>query len=190
MDTILCAEVKTDTSLPAASREGLVTPPDFIDGLPSDMWESILNINEQHSHIESARGSEGIGQQQDKVRPQHTFVLGGKRSPLNRFISLQKWEGVVLEIDEECFSARLSNFKKQDDEEICEIYLSEISDEDKNLVTPGAVFYWSIGYHTDMGGQRKRSSIIRFRRLGIWTTHDEKQANDFADETIKLTGWV
>ena len=52
--------------------------------------------------------------------------------------------------------------------EEAEILKSEISDEDLSYIELGAVFYWNIGYHVDSSGQRRRASVIRFRRLPVW----------------------
>ena len=53
---------------------------------------------------------------------------------------------------------------------------SEIYDEDLSLIQDGSVFYWSTGYHVNFSGQRKRASIIRFRRLPVWTPMELKEA--------------
>lgn len=105
------------------------------------------------------------------------------------FISLQKWQGVILDVFEETFLARLSDLDQQDPDEEAEILLDELSDDDLPLVSPGAVFYWHIGYHVDRSGQRKRASIIRFRRLPMWTAEEIEAARNDAEQTISRIGW-
>lgn len=84
------------------------------------------------------------------------------------FKVLQKWEGYVLEIDNEVFRARLIPISGQEDIQEAEIYLSEVTEEDRDLLEPGAVFYWSIGYLVRPSGTL-RASLIRFRRLPAWS---------------------
>ena len=92
-----------------------------------------------------------------------------QRSLLTRFLALQKWEGVVEEKNGDFFSARLVDLAGQKRDEYAEFSYDEVSREDLSLLEPGSVFYWTIGYYIAWGGQRQRSSQIRFRRLPAWT---------------------
>ena len=103
--------------------------------------------------------------------------------------SSERWEGVVLGIERDVFRARLVDLDRQTPDEEAEIYLSEVSDEDRVLVEPGAIFYWSIGYYTDRTGQRMRRSLVRFRRLPTWTKSELDEARREAEKTSKLLGW-
>lgn len=93
-------------------------------------------------------------------------------------------EGYVIDVNEEVFQARLVPIIGQVDEQEAEIYISEVTEEDRSMVKPEAVFYWSIGYLEKLSG-RSRKSIIRFRRLPKWTTREihtaEKRVNDLKD---------
>jgi hypothetical protein len=105
------------------------------------------------------------------------------------FISLQAWEGVVLEVMSDSFMARLVDLTNRGADEEAELPMNEISDDDKTLVRPGAIFYWDIGYHTNYSGQRMRSSLIRFRRLPAWTQREIEAAKREADRIGKALGW-
>ena len=61
--------------------------------------------------------------------------------------------------------------------------IQEISESDRGLAMPGAVFYWSVGYEDSLQGQRTRKSTIRFRRLPTWT---EKELNKARQEAHSL----
>jgi len=104
------------------------------------------------------------------------------------FRSLQKWRGSVISVFNDSFLARLEDLKKDSADEEAEIFLAEVSDEDLELVIPGAVFYWTIGYQVDPSGQRRRSSIIRFRRLPVWTQSDLDSATDRAERALTALG--
>jgi hypothetical protein len=91
------------------------------------------------------------------------------------FLPIQKWEGCVTEVGKDTFWARLSTIFGEGDDQEAEIYLEEVDLEDRTLIKTGAVFYWTIGY-LDRPSGRQRSSILRFRRLPVWTTQDLAKA--------------
>ncbi|MEA3359623.1 MAG: hypothetical protein U9R17_09510 [Thermodesulfobacteriota bacterium] len=105
-----------------------------------------------------------------------------------QFTSLIKWRGVVLEIHKDCFLCRLVDQDGNSPDEEAEILLSEISDEDFQLIDIGAVFYWSIGYQINPSGSRTRSSIIRFRRLPVWRSEELSEAQKKAEKTLIKLG--
>jgi len=88
----------------------------------------------------------------------------------NNFVSLQKWEGYVLNVEEDVFNVRLVDLTNNGTDEEAILHLEDVSEDDKDLVIPGAVFYWNIGYMDTVSGQRCRSSIIKFRRLPQWSS--------------------
>ncbi|MBF0320870.1 MAG: hypothetical protein HQL01_13810 [Nitrospirae bacterium] len=102
-----------------------------------------------------------------------------------RTVSLQKWEGYVLEIFEDTFIARLIDLTNESPDEEAEFYIDDLSGEDKELLQLGAVFYWNIGYHIASGGQRTRGSTIRFRRLPAWRKEDIKSATQKAERLLE-----
>jgi hypothetical protein len=91
---------------------------------------------------------------------------------IDRFNSLQKWEGHVLRREGGSFIAVLIDLTNPSTvEEEAEIPIEEIEPDDRELVVPGAVFYWNIGYYDKTSG-RQRTSLIRFRRLPHWTREE------------------
>ncbi len=100
------------------------------------------------------------------------------------FTSLQKWEGYVVEVHEDLFIARITDLDGMHEDEEIEVMFSEISEDDRERIAPGAIFYWHIGYEAERGTV-KRSSIIRFRRMPRWTQSDIRKAASF-HEKIKL----
>ncbi len=110
------------------------------------------------------------------------------RSP-EQFTALQKWEGVVLRIQDETFSARLSDLTTAHADEEAELPIAEVSAADRDLLQAGAFFYWTIGYLDDRYGQRQRASRIRFRRLPAWTHEEVEAARREADALAEQLGW-
>lgn len=108
--------------------------------------------------------------------------------PKGRSVSLQKWEGTVTGIRDDAFFARLKNFSYELPDEEAEFSIEELSPEDRPLLRIGAVFYWNIGYYDSPSGQRKKESIIRFRRLP-WTRKEIEDATRRAAEIRDYLGW-
>ena len=117
------------------------------------------------------------------------MLLKNKLSKMDSFISLQKWEGVVLEIKDETFKAELNDLKKIGIKEEAEIYIEEISPDDKDLLKVGNSFYWHIGFYDKASGERTRTSFIRFVRLPKWNKLEIKLAELEADKLQIDLNW-
>ena len=102
------------------------------------------------------------------------------------FVSLQKWEGVVTDIREDFFTARLINLTNNAPDETAEFPLEEISEDDHPLLKEGAIFYWNIGYRNKYSGQRERVSLVRFRRLPVWQKDEINAAQKEAENLLEI----
>lgn len=110
------------------------------------------------------------------------------KSP-DRFVALEKWEGCVVEVGKDSFTALLTDLRGAVADQEAEFpILDEVSPEDIDLVQPGAVFYWTIGYHSKPGGTRSHSSEIRFRRLPSWSEAEIADAKRIAAGWKKALG--
>jgi hypothetical protein len=90
---------------------------------------------------------------------------------VTQIVSLQ-WEGIVTELLPDTFLADLIDLSDRSKPcEIAEIPLVEIPDADQELLQPGCVFYWIIGFQTTLGGQKSRMSEIHVRRNPKWPQH-------------------
>ena len=125
----------------------------------------------------------------DAVRVElHNFRPMARIAPeegRERFQALQKWHGHVLEVREDTFVARLTPTAGEGPEQEAELYVEEVAADDRWLIEPGAVFYWSIGY-LDRPSGRLRVSILRFRRLPAWTYRELSSARQRANEFKNL----
>jgi len=120
-----------------------------------------------------------------------TSVVFLKREPIrqNRFVPLQKWEGIVLQVLGDSFFARLVDLTNGGMDEEAEFPIEEVSDADRSFITPGAVFYWNVGYIDNVSGQRTRASVIRFRRLPVWRPEELERAKLKARHLSDLLDW-
>jgi hypothetical protein len=101
------------------------------------------------------------------------------------FQAMQKWEGHVIEVGRDTFSARVVPIVGEGPDQEAEIYIQEVSPDDRVLIEPGAVFYWSIGY-LDRPSGRLRASVLRFRRLPVWSKRELESVRDKANKLRDL----
>jgi len=104
------------------------------------------------------------------------------------FIPLQRWEGTVIECQEETFFARLTDLTTDGPAEEVELLLDDVPEEDRPLVEPGAVFYWAIGHLVKPSGERPRISNLRFRRLPVWSASELDAARERAADVAEVFG--
>jgi hypothetical protein len=194
LDTSL--QEQPDTS---AATTHVITNVEFAESLPKEHVLSYL----VHASPDSSGGDvyETLARQtvdleglntiatEEERRPRHVIYLRTKPRQ-SAFISLQKWEGVVLDVMADAFLARLVDLTRTGPDEEAEFALDEISAEDGPLVKPGAIFYWNIGYLNSYSGQRTRASIIRFRRLPAWTRKEIETARREATRIKTELGWT
>lgn len=103
------------------------------------------------------------------------------------FSLLQHWEGTVATIAGDEFVATLRDLTDpSQSEEQASFPLDAVPDPDRDLLLPGAVFYWAIGYEVTVTGTRKTVSMLRFRRLPAWTKSDILSAKAEAERLLRL----
>ncbi|MYE87134.1 MAG: hypothetical protein F4X31_12950 [Gammaproteobacteria bacterium] len=117
-------------------------------------------------------------------------LKGTSRPPRPHLHPLQEWEGYVLSVGPDSFTARILDLTagSTHEEEEAEIPIQEISDRDRPRIQSGAIFRWVIGYERSTSGVRKRVSVIVFRDLPAITERDLQEGRAWADETRQLLG--
>lgn len=113
--------------------------------------------------------------------------------PLVSFEPLQEWEGRVAGINpgEKTFTATLIDItaRRKYEDEFAEFPISDVSDDDRHFMRPGAIFRWLIGYERLPSGTKRRVSSVVFRRLGEWSRSDLSQARQYAEELVRGITW-
>lgn len=106
------------------------------------------------------------------------------------FVAMQEWEGYVIEILDDVFTAHLIDKSSGDisDPEEAEFPISDVSDDDMDLLTTNAIFRWSIGYIRDRGTKIRASQLV-FRRLPQWREHDLQDACEKAEQLANSIPW-
>ena len=100
---------------------------------------------------------------------------------------LQIWEGTVLNIDIESgtmntlLNAKMGVVPRH----TADIDLQWVSEQDKELLKPGAVFYLTLYKRTKLGGSIENSQELRFRRRPTWSSSELKHIKASASELLK-----
>jgi len=83
----------------------------------------------------------------------------------DRFMETVSWQGYIESISEKekAIYGRMRELYKNGTDESVEFDFNDVSDDDKELVKIGAIFYYSIGYALRKG-QRIKMAILRFKR--------------------------
>lgn len=100
----------------------------------------------------------------------------------------QHWTGIVESIGKDYFSAKLVDKNDHGTYEIGEFDKAEVSPSDYELLSLGAVFYWSVGYASE-NGQIEKRSLLRFKRSIGFTCDDIDKISDEADLLNKSINW-
>jgi hypothetical protein len=115
-------------------------------------------------------------------------VIGSPEARSERFTLLQKWDGVVLEVDAESFTARLLDSQGQMPPQQATFSRDEVSREEEPQIAVGAPFVWTIGYR-HVGATRQRNSTMYFRRLPPWSSDEINAARKRAEKVRSAIGW-
>lgn len=101
-------------------------------------------------------------------------------------IPLQLWEGSVLQIDKAAgvmhvmLDAKLGQVPRH----TADIDLEWVSDQDEDLLLPGAVFYLTL-YKRTRHGSIENSQELRFRRRPSWSPKQLKRIDEDASRLTK-----
>ncbi|QHE76788.1 hypothetical protein [Hydrogenophaga sp. PBL-H3] len=111
------------------------------------------------------------------AQAQRTLPISKEEKETVAFKLLEAWTGRVEHVDTESgvFDAQVSSEHQAGILENAQFNFEEISEDDLDLIKPGALFYWSVGYRVDKFGRRSTESSLRFKRGKIWTRKQNEQ---------------
>jgi hypothetical protein len=111
--------------------------------------------------------------------------------PLMSFVTRQKWQGYVVEADDETFSAVIYDMTNTTDMGPEQVVLpkEEVSTFMQGLIKPGSIFFWDIGFRTDPVGQRSKQSILSFPMIPVWDRRDIRGAKERARDAFTDMRW-
>jgi len=98
-----------------------------------------------------------------------------------RALCLQKWRGIVTDINEDGFKAKLEDLTNGGSYEIGSFKMDFVPIADIEMFKLGAIFYWSIGFRT-INYTKEKFSEVRFQRLPQISDEDFDIAMDKGNE--------
>ena len=112
------------------------------------------------------------------------------------YSALAEWEGTVIEVGQETFSASLmqiprgtivsaetrSRLRNSVQMERTELPIEDVLPTDRDLLKQGALFRMVVGYLISPTGTRRRSLSVVFRRLPQWRESDLRGVRRMAKE--------
>ena len=128
--------------------------------------------------------SETIPKRQVVIPPRGVHVSEENHT---RYKLLQKWEGVVLEMDEDSFTSRLIDSNAELPPHQATFARSELSPDEDSQIAVGAPFVWTIGYRHKPS--RERVSSIYFRRLPAWNEDELTSARQRGEQLSTAIAW-
>ena len=160
----------------ATHADALLTKPDISSQRPGSENDLLTNATE---HLQETLSF--------SVSP--LVRLTKKQTPNRLFKILQQWEGIVSEMTEDSVWAELVDLTNRGNaEEYVELPLAEFPEADRDILKPGSVFYWAIGREWSPGGQMRRISEIRVRRIPQWSRHDIETIREKAQNLMDRFG--
>ena len=108
------------------------------------------------------------------------------------FVTEQRWQGQILTVDTDGkFWARVYDMSEEntDDVEEAQFDAEDVPDLMKDLVKPGGIFFWDIGYQVEPSGQRLRQSVLSFPMMPRVTAKEQQAARERALTRFSSLGW-
>lgn len=133
----------------------------------------------ERERVSLLRGQEVIGKNVPTT-PEKTDLSSANaasfrgRQVMPSTMPVQLWEGVVKALDASSLAMQVILTDKLGglEDHAAEISLEWVSDQDKDLIRPGAVFYLTLYKEISPGGTCRNSQELRFRRLPNWTKRE------------------
>lgn len=99
----------------------------------------------------------------------------------------ESWEGVVLNVSDDTFTARLQGLKNTSNRLQATFRMTAVSPDDRRLVSSGAVFYLAVVLRVDrqVGTGQRADAELRFRRLPTWTGDHYAAAKRWGESTAQ-----
>jgi hypothetical protein len=161
----------------------------ILEALYESVKKRLKKINREDSLIDFSLKSEILQDDDDKDFESPKFSNDFSAFDSSKyFLQSQRWIGHVENINEDSFTAKLTDLSNPTTYEMGEFDFDEVSPEDKELLTIGAAFYWSLG-RANSYGQIEKKSILRFQRVRTWTEDDYDRILDRAEEKFNKLIW-
>jgi len=186
---VVGAKAATKLSFDDETVEVVVDPRQtVIDNLPDGIEKAFFTRSNYDQFGNNLIDHDLFSDSQDSLpRPEIivTSVIRDKITPL------QEWEGYVLHIDSDTFTARLRDLTDHNstEEEEVELSLDDLNEFDRKILKEGSIFRWLVGYSMSPFGSKKRFSTLVLRRLPAWTENSIHRREKRTRELVSAIEW-
>jgi hypothetical protein len=178
-----------------------------LDSTPIDQFGGDHDVPLRKERIEAAFGDLGTGTEvttsdlgtarKTQSSAEHTpprgirFAAPRAKHRLMGFVTEQRWQGYVTNVEGEKFHAQVYDTSPEYKDEIEEVEFEreEVAELMRDLIVPGAIFFWDIGFQVEASGQRLRQSIVSFPMIPFYTKKQRLEAKERAMARFKELGW-
>lgn len=106
-----------------------------------------------------------------------------KKQSVSHDLIIEEWEGLIKNIDEDCFKADLCKKNSNVSESIvADFSISDVPEDERHLVKPGMIFYWYIRKEVKKSGTISNGESLMFRRMPSWKHFDLNKKTTKSDE--------
>jgi hypothetical protein len=163
-----------DSTLPGLFTPASTTSAFFVPMMDGGIFPRIDDNRSEFAHLEndSSKARKSVKMPSSAVEfisiPRVSALKSVREGALASVIHI--WEGTVVSVDVGAgvMDVRLDDRSGAVASHFAEISLEWVVDQDKELVEPGAIFYWTL-YKEIKRGSISNAEEIRFRRLPNWT---------------------
>lgn len=141
------------------------------EGAAGELWNDIQDV----AGTGSARQSAGPSHEAEHLAP-------------DRQITAEEWNGVILDVADGGFVARLHLVDDEFTEQEAMFSMAEVAPVDRPAVRPGVVVQWHTAVIEEQGGRFVHRSFLVFPSLSQPTLADRLAGKRFADQIERLFG--
>ena len=94
----------------------------------------------------------------------------------------QKWNGYIESVNDQEFTAILSDSSGNEPDIKAIFPLDEVSEGDRHLVSENAIFDWIISRERKIHGQIQNKDLLVFRRFPMWKKQDLEKESKKVEE--------
>lgn len=162
-------------------------------GEDQDRLKTLTTMDDMSATIQRAASHYSAMRDAERFRQAIASVLSENRARLQEkaqapatprapgFLLESAWEGVVQDVEDETFTARVTPIGSGQTEYVVTLPLDDLDDADRGRVRPGSLFYWNVG--RDLSTRpRRRVSEIWIRRIDMSSV---PEADSSAIESFK-----
>ena len=128
-----------------------------------------------------------LKEENDELKENKVFFVPdakqNKKQSVSHDLIIEEWEGLIKNIDEDCFKADLCKKNSNVSESIvADFSISDVPEDEQHLVKPGMIFYWYIRKEVKKSGTISNGESLMFRRMPSWKHFDLNKKTTKSDE--------